>query len=84
MSFGVSHKINRQAIKLLKGLTDDKHLKITLKNHIKLEGIYGGKRRVFHLSNTPSTHAYPQKIRSDIKRFIQSLNIKTTVQYPYY
>ena len=81
MGFGVNHKINRHAIKLLKGLTDDKILKITLKNHIKLEGIYGGKRRVFHLSNTPSTHAYPQKIRSDIKRFIQSLNIETTVQY---
>ena len=84
MSFGVSHKINRQAIKLLKGLTDDKNIKITLKNHIKVEGVYGGKRRVFHLANTPSTLDYQKKIRSDIKRFIQSLNIKTTVQYPYF
>ena len=84
MTFGISHKINKQIIKLLKGLTDDKKLKITLKNHVKVEGIYGGQRRVFHLANTPSTHAYPQKIRSDIKRFIQSLNIKTNVQYPYF
>ncbi len=84
MSFGISHKINRQAIKLLKGLTDDKRINLTLKRHIKVEGVYGGQRRVFHLANTPSTHSYPQKIRSDIKRFIQSLNIKTDIQYPYF
>ena len=84
MGFGVSHKINRQAIKLLKGLTDDKNIKITLKNHIKVEGVYGGQRRGFHLANTPSTLDYQKKIRSDIKRFIQSLNITTTVQYPYF
>ena len=83
MSFGVSHKINRQAIKLLKGLTDDKKINLTLKKHIKVEGVYGGQRRVFHLANTPSTLDYQKKIRSDIKRFIQSLNIKTDIQYPY-
>ena len=84
MSFGISHEINRRAIKLLKGLTDDKKINLTLKNHIKVEGVYGGQRRVFFLSNTPSSNFYQQKIRGDIKRFIQSLNITTDIQYPYF
>tara|TARA_X000001036_G_scaffold236757_1_gene220861 strand:- start:210 stop:452 length:243 start_codon:yes stop_codon:yes gene_type:complete len=74
--------INRKVISLLTQLSDNKQLDIRRNKHIKLTGIFGGKKRVFTLAGTPSRSYYEQSCRSQVRRFIASLDLNQPIQLP--
>jgi len=74
--------INRKVIALLTQLSDNRTLDIQKNRHIKITGIFGGKKRVFTLAGTPSRSYYERSCRSKVRRFIASLNLNYQVQLP--
>ena len=74
--------INRDVIGILRKLSDNNHVNVIQNKHIKVIGVYGGITRSFMLSTSPS-NLYRFHMRSQLSRFIQSLNIKTNITYPF-
>ena len=74
--------INRDVIGILRKLSDDKNVTVVQNKHIKVVGVYGGITRSFMLSTSPSSQ-YRLFLRSQLARFIQSLNVKTNITYPF-
>lgn len=75
-------EINRKVISLLTELSDHKKVDIQKNRHIKVTGIFEGKKRVLILFGTPSGNFYPRYCRSKVRRFIASLNLNHPVQLP--
>ena len=75
-------KINRKVITLLTQLSDNRELDIQQNKHIKVTGSFGGEKRTFTLASSPNG-CYEKHMRSAVKRFITSLNIKTTHSHPF-
>jgi hypothetical protein len=71
-----NRSINHTIIEFLSDLTDNGELIIQQNKHIRLTGIYGGKKRSFTLSCSPSS-SYQKLMRSNLKRFIRSLDNQT-------
>ena len=65
--------INRKVIDFLRHLSDEKELHIVQNSHIKVTGLYGGKKRTFTLSSSPSSRLYPSITRSQLRRFLRSI-----------
>ena len=80
----VKQSINRKVITLLTQLSDNQKLQIKCNKHLKVTGIYGGEKRTFTLANSPSTSNYEKRMRSTVKRFINSLNIHTSISHPFF
>ena len=78
-----SKSINRDVIGILRKLSDDNNVTVVQNKHIKVVGVYGGITRSFMLSTSPSSPHYRLFLRSQLTRFIQSLNIKTNITYPF-
>ena len=68
-------KVNRKVIDLLRFLSDDGQIKVIQNSHIKVSGIFQGKKRSITLSSSPVSYYYEKNIRSLIRRFIQPLNL---------
>ena len=79
-----SRAINHKVIALLKRISDENQIKVLQNTHIKVIGNYGGQERTFMLSSSPTNTNYLCATRSRLKRFLQSLDIKTNIQYPYF
>ena len=69
------NKLNHKVINLLKSLTDENIISVTQKKHIKVCGVFDGKRRVFTLSSSPTTVRYERSMRSNLRRFLESIGI---------
>lgn len=67
--------INYTIIEFLTELTDNNTIEIQQNKHIKLIGLYGGKKRSFILSCSPSS-SYTKHMRSCLKRFLRTLDIE--------
>lgn len=70
-----NRSINHTIIEFLTELTDDNTIKIQQNKHIKLIGLFNGKKRSFMLSCSPSS-SYTKYMRSCLKRFLRTLDIK--------
>jgi len=70
-----NRSINHTIIEFLTELTDDNTIKIQQNKHIKLIGLFNGKKRSFMLSCSPSS-SYTKHMRSCLKRFLRTLEIK--------
>jgi hypothetical protein len=69
-----NRSINHTIIEFLTELTDNNTITIQQNKHIKLVGLYGGKKRTFMLSCSPSSF-YAKHMRSCLKRFLRTLDI---------
>ena len=67
--------INDRVIDYLKSITDENILKIEQNKHLRLTGVYAGKKRVFFLSCSPSS-SYQCKLRSSLRRFLRTLDLE--------
>ena len=70
-----NRSINHTIIEFLTELTDNNTITIQQNKHIKLIGLYGGKKRSFILSCSPSSY-YTKHMRSCLKRFLKTLDIE--------
>ena len=70
-----TNTINERVIDFLKSITDDKNIKVEQHKHLRLTGVYGGKKRVFFLACSPSS-SYQRKLRSTLRRFLRSLDLE--------
>ena len=68
-------RLNQRVINLLKGLTDENIISVQQNKHIKVCGVFDGKRRVFTLSSSPTTVRYERSMRSNLRRFLESIGI---------
>jgi hypothetical protein len=71
--------INERVIDYLKSITDESTLKVEQNKHLRLTGVYAGKKRVFFLSCSPSS-SYQCKLRSSLRRFLRTLDIETDLK----
>ena len=71
-----TNTINTKVINCLKELTDDKNINIEQNKHLRLTGVYNGKKRTFFLCCSPSS-SYQKTMRSTLRRFLRSLEIET-------
>ena len=84
MSYASGGNTNKRCIKALTKLTDNNEVVITQNKHLKVIGLFGGEERSFTLCTSPSSVTYEKKVRSQFKRFIKSLNINKTINYPFF
>jgi hypothetical protein len=68
-----NRSINHTIIEFLTELTDNNTITIQQNKHIKLVGLYGGKKRTFMLSCSPSS-GYSKHMGSCLKRFLRPIN----------
>ncbi len=68
-------RLNQRVINLLKGLTDENIISVQQNKHIKVCGVFDGKKRVFTLSSSPTKSRYERSMRSDLRRFLESIGI---------
>ena len=74
-------KINKEIIKYLQDLADDNSIVVSQHKHIKIEGVYAGKKRSLTLAVSPSS-LYQRYVRSSLRRFIKSLEIENPPDIP--
>ena len=74
-------KINREIIKYLTQISDNHSVVVHQHKHLKVEGIYGGKRRSMTLAISPSS-LYQRYVRSALRRFIRTLEIENIPDIP--
>lgn len=65
---------NRRIIKFLRDLADSGSVQITQNRHLLVSATYGGQKRTFGLSCSPSSN-YQRTIRCRLNRFVRSLPI---------
>lgn len=70
--------INNKVIEHLKELADNNEIRIQQTRHLRLTGVFNGKKRTFFLSCSPSS-AYQKTMRSTLRRFLRSLDIETNL-----
>ena len=66
-----TRSINRKVIELLTELSDNKEVQVTRNKHVKVSGIFGGKKRIMVLSFSPGTY-YQQNATGTLRQFIRS------------
>ena len=66
---------NRRIVKFLRELADEGKVEVETHKHPKVIGVFGGQKRTFSLSSTPSSN-YQRSIRCRLNRFVRSLPIE--------
>ena len=66
---------NRRIIKFLRDLADSGSVQITQNRHLLVSATYGGQKRTFGLSCSPSSN-YQRTVRCRLNRFVRSLEIE--------
>ena len=66
-----TRSINRKVIELLTELSDNKEVQVTRNKHVKVSGIFGGKKRIMVLSFSPGAY-YRQNAIGMLRQFIRS------------
>ena len=68
-------RLNHKVIYLLKHLSDDNIISVRQTKHIKVSGMFGGKKEVITLSSSPSHSRYESIVRSRLRRLLESIGI---------
>ena len=70
-----TRSINRRVIELLTELSDNKEVLVSRNKHIKVSGMFGGKKGTLILCFSPGAY-YHQNATGALRRFIRSLPIQ--------
>ena len=70
--------INNAVIEHLRKLADNNEIRLEQTKHLRLTGVYNGKKRTFFLCCSPSS-SYQKTMRSTLRRFLRSLDIETNL-----